>query len=131
MPMITMNEEPERSTMHQTTDEDSISTRGESSSFVNENLRAKIIEAEAMIKQNREIQEVTDKLLIVHGMAPGPKPEGVMRMVYENLDELNMMISGNEKLEKEKEIIEKLEADIVGFAMHKINSVHNDNVNSL
>ena len=67
----------------------------------------------------------------VHGIAPGAKPEGVTRLIYENPDGFNTRISGNEKLEKAKELIDELEADVVAYSEHKINSAHKDNVNGM
>ena len=112
-------------------DEDSVSTKGESAAGEYTNVGGSTVEIEASIKEISEIQGVADELLTVHGVAPGPKPEGVTRMIYENLDGINTRICGNEKLEKEKEIIDELEADLVGIVEHKINVAHKDNVNGL
>lgn len=43
----------------------------------NESLGNRIIEAEATYLEQEEIQGVSDDLLTIHGMAPGPKPEEV------------------------------------------------------
>ena len=56
---------------------------------------------------------VQDEVLQVHGVAPGTKAEGVVRLIYKNLDDLPNKISGNDKLEKAKSIIDDLEADLV------------------
>ena len=72
---------------------------------------------------------VQDEVLQVHGTAPGRKADGVVRLVYENLDGLNNGIGGNEKLEKAKEVIDDLEADLACFNEHKQNLMHKDNVN--
>ena len=112
-------------------DDDSVSTKGESAAGEYTNVGGSTVEIEASIKEISEIQGVADELLTVHGVAPGPKPEGVTRMIYENLDGINTRICGNEKLEKEKEIIDELEADLVGIVEHKINVAHKDNVNGL
>ena len=87
--------------------------------------------AEATYMENVEALGVSDELLTVHGVAPGPKPEGVTRLIYENPDGFNTRISNNEKLEKAKEIIDELEADIVAHSEHKINCAHKDNVNGM
>ena len=39
--------------------------------------------------------------------------------------------SATMELDKAKEIINELEADIVGFSEHKINSKHRDNMNGM
>jgi hypothetical protein len=72
---------------------------------------------------------VHDEVLTVHGTAPGIMGDGVTRLIYENLDGLPNKISGNEKLEKAKTIIDDLEADLACFNEHKQNLMHKDNVN--
>ena len=42
--------------------------------------------------ENEEIKGISDNLLNVHGIAPGPKPEGVTRLIYENPDGFNTRI---------------------------------------
>ena len=93
--------------------------------------RESITAAEAAFLEREAISGISDDLLNVHGFAPGPKPEGVTRLIYENPDGFNTRISGNEKLEKAKEIIDELEADIVAYAEHKINAANRENVNGL
>ena len=56
----------------------------------------------------KEIMEISDEILEVHGLAPGRKAEGITRVIYENSDRLNNQIGGNRKLEKAKEIIDDL-----------------------
>ena len=76
--------------------------------------------AEATLLEEEEIRGVSDDLLTIHGNVPGPKPEGVSRLLYENLDGINTRISGNEKLDKAKEINDELEADVMAFNEHRI-----------
>ena len=78
-----------------------------------------------------EIQGVHEDLLQVHGVVPGPKADGVTRVIYENPDGFNTRISDNEKLDKAKELIDELEADVVAYSEHRINPRHKDNVNGL
>ena len=68
-----------------------------------------------------EIEVVSDEVLIVHGIAPGKKPEGVTRLVYENANGFNSRISNNEKLDKAKELIDELEADLVAYNETRLN----------
>ena len=75
-----------------------------------------ITSAEATYLENEEIQGISDDLLNVHGISPGAKPEGVTRLIYENPNGFNTRISGNEKLEKAKELIDELEADVVAYS---------------
>ena len=74
---------------------------------------------QATMLEIEETSGVADKLLEVHGVAPRKKAEGVSRLIYENVDELNNRISNNDKLEKAKEIIDDLEADLVVYSEHK------------
>ena len=85
----------------------------------------------ATMLENEEISGINDDLLNIHGIAPGPKPEGVTQLIYENPDGFNTRISNNDKLEKAKEIIDELEADIAAFSEHKINPSHKENVNGM
>ena len=48
----------------------------------------------------------------MHVIAPRNKGDGVTRVIYENPNGFNSRINHNEKLEKAKEIIDKLEADV-------------------
>ena len=86
-------------------------------------------EQEVWMEEIFSAMGVQDEVLQVHGTAPGRKAEGVARLIYENLDGLSNRISGNEKLEKEKGIIDDLEADIVCLKEHKQNLMHKDNTN--
>ena len=97
----------------------------------NESLGNRIIEAEATYLEQEEIQGVSDDLLTIHGMAPGPKPEEVTRLIYENPDGFNTRINGNEKLDKAKELIDELEADVAAYSEHRINCGHKDNINGM
>jgi hypothetical protein len=55
----------------------------------------------------------------------------VTRLLYENPDGFNTRLSNNAKLDKSKELIDDLEADIVAFSEHRINLQHKDNRNGL
>ena len=82
--------------------------------------------------QQREVAEasgVSDEVLRVHGVAPGSKPDGVFRLVYENCNGLSNKITGNEKLEKAREIHDDLEVDVACYNEHRQNLMHKDNRN--
>ena len=49
--------------------------------------------------------------------------------VQENPNGFSTNTSGNEKLEKEKEVIDDLEVDLVAFPEHKVNCRHKHNRN--
>ena len=75
------------------------------------------------------IEGVLEEVLEVHGVAPTRKGEGVTRLMMENPNGFSTNISGNEKLEKEKEVIDDLEADLVALPEHKVNCRHKHNRN--
>ena len=52
--------------------------------------------------------DIAEELLRGHGIAPGKKPEGVTRIIYENANSFNTRISGNETVEKAREVIDEL-----------------------
>ena len=60
-----------------------------------------------------EVRWADDYLLKVHGVAPGEKEDGIVRLMYENFNGLNSTISGNDKLEKSRQIIDDMEAGVV------------------
>ena len=64
-----------------------------------------------------------------HGAAPGRKPEGVIRLIYENVNGINNRLSGNEKVERAKEIHDELEVDLVAYNEHRLNMQHRQNGN--
>ena len=90
---------------------------------------ARLTEREIRQEELTAALGVQDEVLQVHGVAPGTKAEGVVRLIYENLDGLANRIGGNEKLEKAKSIIDDLEADLVCYNEHKQNLMHKDNKN--
>ena len=81
--------------------------------------------------EQEEIREIEDDVLEVHGWAPGRKAEGTTRFIYENCDGLANNIGGNGKLDKAKETIDDLEADVVAYNEHKINFSHKLNRNGM
>eukprot|EP00956_Cyclotella_meneghiniana_P027275 scaffold60862_cov41-Cyclotella_meneghiniana.AAC.5 len=81
-------------------------------------------------QEQSEIQQLLKEkahLLEAIGIAPGRKADGIVRMVYENVNGLHATIGGNEKLEKLKVILDDLEADIFAFNEHKNNLKHKRN----
>ena len=64
------------------------------------------------IKQE-EVRGIEDEVLEVHGWALERKAEDTTRLIYENCDGLSNNIGGNAKLDKAKELIDDLEADVV------------------
>ncbi len=68
-------------------------------------------------------------LFQVQGNYPSTKSEGICRVVYENVNGLQPRIHNNPKLMKLCDIIDELEADIVGMCEHRINFAHKKVVN--
>jgi hypothetical protein len=65
-------------------------------------------------EQNRlMVLGISDKVLQVHSVAPSSKGKGVVRLIYENVNGLSNKLSDNKKVDKAKEIHDKLEVDIV------------------
>ena len=63
----------------------------------------------------KEVRESVHELLRVHGTIPKKKAEGIIRLIYENLNGINNRISNNDKLDKAKQVIDDLSADIVAY----------------
>ena len=47
---------------------------------------------------SKKIRWVSENLLNVHGLPPGQKGDGIIRVIYENLTGLQSMLSKDEKL---------------------------------
>ncbi len=78
----------------------------------------------------QEIKGVSEYLLEVHGLPPGRKGEGVTWLIYENLNGLQLTMSKQkEKLEKVRQVIDNLQADIVCYNEHHQNLRHKANCN--
>ena len=101
-------------------------TDPDSKTWVNEDPRS--IEITEQLEM-MEAKGIAHEVLQVHGVAPGRKPEGCTRMILENPNGINTRMAGNEKLNKAKEIIDELEADIVAHSEHRVNCRHKDNKN--
>ena len=76
-----------------------------------------------------DIRGVSDEVLTVHGTLPGCKKEGITLLLYENPNGIHNRLGGNEKLEKAKDLIDELGADVVAYNGHRQNLRHRDNRN--
>ncbi len=63
----------------------------------------------------------------MHGVLPGRKEEGITRLLYENATGIHNRLGGNEKLDKAKDLINELEANVVAYNEHRQNLRHKDN----
>jgi hypothetical protein len=76
-------------------------------------------------------------VLQVHGYAPPTKAEGTVRLIYEgtvrliykNVNRINNRMCNNEKLERMREIHDKLEVNIVAYSKHQLNMKNKNNCN--
>ncbi len=90
-------------------------------------MRSRVV-VEEQLKQ--EIRGVSEYLLEVHGLPPGWKGDGVTRLIYENLNELQSTMSKtNGELEKASQVIDDLQANIVCYNEHRQNLQHKANRN--
>lgn len=78
-------------------------------------------------RECQDLQGVSDEVLKVHGVAPGKKPDGVTRLIYENVNGLKCSWTNNEKVEKARELHDELEIDIAAYNEHRLNMKHKDN----
>ena len=79
----------------------------------------------------KEVRESVHELLKVHGAISMKKAEDIIRLIYENLNGINNRISNNDKLDKAKQVIDDLGADIVAYNEHWLNLKDKVNVNGL
>ena len=79
-------------------------------------------------KELKQVRGLDEYLLKVHGVAPGSKPEGVWRLLYENLNGIGSCLAGNDELDKAKGTIDDMEADIVCYNEHRLNLMHKKNM---
>ncbi len=73
--------------------------------------------------------DIHEDILSVHGDPPGTKAEGITRLIYENVNGINSRMAGNAKLDRAREMIHELEADIVAFNEVRINFADKANIN--
>ena len=84
-------------------------------------------ELSARLEEERELREINDELLEIHGRYPAKKQEGVIRLIYENANGIDSRFKDNWKVEKAKEIHDELEVDIAAYNEHKMNMKHKMN----
>ena len=76
-----------------------------------------------------DIRGVLDEVLQVHVVLPGCKEDGITRLLYENANGIHNRLGGNEKVDKAKELIDKLGTNVMGYNEHRQNLRHLDNRN--
>jgi hypothetical protein len=73
---------------------------------------------------------IPEEILQIHGVTLASKPEGVIRLIYENVNSISNKLSKKDKVEKSMEIIDKLDVDIVAYNEHNLNMQDWQSVNS-
>ncbi len=63
----------------------------------------------------------SQRLPLIHCSLIVLKPEGVIRLIYENANGISNKLCNNEKVEKAKELHDDLEVDIVAYNEHRLN----------
>ena len=66
----------------------------------NENIEHWGMERAQQDKVTAVLQHVADEMLRTHGEEPGGKREGVIRLIYENVNGLSKGVTGNKKIKK-------------------------------
>ncbi len=66
-------------------------------------------------------------ILKVHGVAPSSKLEGITRLLKKNANGIQCKWSNNWKVEKVRELHDKLEVDIIAYNQHRLNMKHKSN----
>jgi hypothetical protein len=72
---------------------------------------------------------IADQTLQIHVARPMRKAEGIIHLIYENVNGINNRLSNNEKVEKAKRLHNDLEVYIATYNKHQLNMRHKDNVN--
>ncbi len=91
-------------------------------------LSSKIKTEQQEISELNSIQ-VPEEVLQVHGYAPPKKAEGTVRLLYKNVNGFCNRLSGNKKVNRDREIHDDLEVDIAAYCEHKLNMKHKKNSN--
>ena len=76
------------------------------------------------LEEIRSQLEQHEELLRVLGTAPGVKADGIVRLVYENVNGLPARLGNNGKLDKIKTLLDDLNADIFALNEHRNNINH-------
>jgi hypothetical protein len=91
---------------------------------VENNMMERHMEMEAQVMEERELRAINDDVLEIHGVCPGKKSDGVMRLIYENANGIDGRFNNNRKVQKAKQIHNDLEVDIAAYNEHRLNMQH-------
>jgi hypothetical protein len=89
------------------------------------------IESEIVEKEIWELSSIAipEEALRIHGFAPPKKAEGIVRLIYENVNGIKNQLSNNNKVEQMQAIHDDLEVNLASYCKHKLNMKHKRNVN--
>jgi hypothetical protein len=73
------------------------------------------------------VREPTHGVSLVHGVSPGWKQDGICRLIYENVNGLDIHHMDHPKIIKARKLHNNLEVDIVAYNEHRLNMQHKDN----
>ncbi len=78
-----------------------------------------------------EVNKITipEEVLQVHGFALPKKAEGMVRLIYKNVNGFSNRLCGNGKVEWARQIHDKLKVDMVAYCEHQLNMRHKKNCN--
>ena len=95
------------------------------------NIDTTCLQSREKIKQQEQIdiRGVLEEVLQVHGVLPGCKEDGITRLIYENANGIPNRLNRNDKLDKAKDLINELGANVVAYNKHRQNLQHKDNRN--
>ncbi len=89
------------------------------------------IESEIVEKEIRESSSIAIPVeaLRIHSFAPPKKAEGIVRLIYENVNGIKNQLSNNNKVNKMQAIHDDLEVNLAAYCKHKLNMKHKRSVN--
>ena len=93
-------------------------------------INTRIFDQQEILQQETiETRGVSEEILCVHGVLPGRKGDGITWLLYKNANGLPSRLGGNAKLNKAKDLIDELGADVVLYNEHRQNLMHSGNRN--
>ena len=66
-------------------------------------------------------------MLEVHGSRPTKKQDGVIQLIYKNINGIDEKYNNNWKVDKANELHDELEVNVVAYNKRKLNQNHNMN----
>jgi hypothetical protein len=81
----------------------------------------------SQLLEEMKMRGVSDEVLLVHGVAPGSKQEGITRLLYKNANGFDCRQLDGRKVTKARAMHNRMEADIVAYSEHRLNYRHPGN----